>query len=138
MRQAFRWFALVSCLVVLTWSTAALSANGEEGAPGGALGELSPRGAGNPVLHWNTIALEVFPVDPGLVLDSRAFAILHAAVHDAVNGVERRYRSYTVTLSSPGASIDAAVASASHDVLAALSPSQQSKIESEYTMALSL
>jgi PAP2 superfamily len=88
------------------------------------------------VTRWNAIAIQVLPVDPGLILDSRAFAIMHAAIHDAVNGVERRYQPYTASLSSPGASIDAAVAAASRDVLVALSPSQQAVIEIAYASAL--
>ena len=92
--------------------------------------------AGNAVTRWNGIAIQVLPVDPGLILDSRAFAILHAAIHDAVNGVERRYQPYTADLSSPNASVDAAIAAASHDVLVALSPSQQGTIEVAYASAL--
>ncbi len=88
------------------------------------------------VTRWNAIAIQVLPVDPGLILDSRAFAIMHAAIHDAVNGVERRYQSYTFSLSSPGASIDAAVAAAARDVLVALSPSQQAVVEIAYAAAL--
>ena len=43
----------------------------------------------NAVTHWNRIATEVFPIEPGPIVDSRDFAILHAAIHDAVNGIER-------------------------------------------------
>ena len=43
--------------------------------------------SGNAVTQWSGVAIEVLPVDPGLLTDSRAFAILHAAIHDAVNGV---------------------------------------------------
>jgi hypothetical protein len=88
------------------------------------------------VTRWNAIAIQVLPVDPGLLRDSRAFAIVHAAIHDAVNGVERRYQPYTANISSPGASIGAAVAAASRDVLVALSPSQQEVIEIAYASAL--
>lgn len=95
----------------------------------------SPHG-GNAVTRWNGIALETLPVDPGLILDSRAFAILHAAIHDAVNGVSHRYQPYTAQLSAPGASVDAAVAAAAHDVLVALSPTQQVKVEIAYAAAL--
>jgi len=91
---------------------------------------------GNSVTQWNAIALQVLPSDPGLVLDSRAYAIMHAAIHDAVNGVERRYQPYTADLSSPGASVDAAVAAAAHDVLVALSPSQRTPVEIAYAAAL--
>ena len=90
----------------------------------------------NPVIRWNRIANEIFPVDVGPVIDSRAMAILHAAVHDAVNGVERRYEPYTVALSSPGASLDAAVASAARDVMLTLTHNQRPRIEQEYAKAL--
>jgi hypothetical protein len=92
-------------------------------------------GAENAVTHWSTIASELM-VDPGPIIDSRAFAILHAAIHDAVNGVERRYKPYTANISSPGASLEATVATAARDVLVALSPSQRETIETEYVAAL--
>lgn len=91
--------------------------------------------AENSVTHWSTLADELM-VDPGPIIDSRAFAILFAAVHDAVNGVERHYQPYTADISSPGASLDAAVAAAAREVLLALSPSQRDRIESEYVAAL--
>jgi len=102
----------------------------------GATGEFASPHGGNAVTRWNSIALETLPVDPGLILDSRAFAILHAAIHDAVNGISHRYQPYTVQLSASGASVDAAVAAAAHDVLVALSPSQQAKVEIAYASAL--
>ncbi len=89
----------------------------------------------NVVTHWNSVALELM-VDPGPIIESRAFAIFHAAIHDAVNGVDRHYKPYTADVSSPGASVEAAVATAAHDVLISLSPSQRDKIEAEYTDAL--
>ena len=98
-------------------------------------GQPDPR-AGNPVIHWNRIATEIFPVAIGPVLDARAMAILHAAIHDAVNGVEPRYEAYTADLSFPGASIDAAVGSAAREVMLALVPDQQARIEQEYAEAL--
>jgi hypothetical protein len=101
-----------------------------------AVPDTAPTSSGNAVTQWNSIALEVLPVDPGLVLDSRGFAILHASIHDAVNGIDRRYQPYTADLSSPGASLDAAVAAAARDVLVALSPSQRAKVESAYAEAL--
>jgi len=105
-------------------------------APAGLAHESTHGEAGNAVTRWNGVALQVLPVDPGTILDSRAFAILHAAIHDAVNGVERRYQPYTADLHAPNASVDAAIAAASHDVLVALSPSQQPTIEVAYASAL--
>ena len=62
--------------------------------------------------------------------------ILHAAIHDAVNGIEGRYQPYTVALSSPGASLDAAVASAARHVMLDLTPNQRPRIEQEFAAAL--
>jgi hypothetical protein len=101
-----------------------------------AMADHSGADGGNAVTKWSAVAIQVLPTDPGLLADSRAFAILHAAIHDAVNGVERRYEPYTVNLSSPHASVDAAIAAASHDVLFALSPSQRTVVEIAYQAAL--
>jgi membrane-associated phospholipid phosphatase len=92
--------------------------------------------AENPVTHWTAIAATIFPGQPGPILDGRAMAILHASIHDAVNGVERRYQPYTADLASPTASVDAAVATAAHDVLLALAPDHRDRVESEYAAAL--
>ena len=91
-------------------------------------------GTRNPVMHWSSVASELMVAGP--IIDSRAYAILHAAIHDAVNGVERRYEAYTAKLSSPGASLDAAVGTAARDVLVALSPSTREQTEAAYTSAL--
>ncbi len=103
---------------------------------GAASADDGRRTHGNAVVRWNGVATEILPVEVGPIIDSRAMAILHAAIHDAVNGVERRYEPYSADLSSPGASLDAAVASAAHDVLIALAPGQRGKIEQEYVAAL--
>jgi hypothetical protein len=91
---------------------------------------------GNAVTHWNRIASDVLPIAAGPIIDSRAMAIVQAAVHDAVNAIEPRYEPYTYTVASPGASLDAAVASAAHDVLVALAPSAQPRVDREYAAAL--
>lgn len=98
--------------------------------------ELRRTQRGNAVTQWNAIALQILPVDPGVLADSRACAIMHAAIHDAVNGVERRYQPYTANLSAPGASVDAAVAAAARETLIVLSPSQSVTIEIAYAAAL--
>ena len=105
----------------------------------------SPRS--NPVLHWNRVAIEILTVEAGPVLDSRAMTILHAAVHDALNGIERRYEPYTADLASTdangsgggaGASLEAAVASAAREVLIpfTLDAARRERIEQEYAKAL--
>jgi hypothetical protein len=93
----------------------------------------------NPVVHWNGVAADVHTPSQGTnpMAQSRTFAILHAAVHDAVNAIERRYAPHTPGLrAAAGASIDAAVAAASRDVLVALLPEQAGRVEAAYAAAL--
>jgi hypothetical protein len=85
--------------------------------------------SGNAVTHWNRLAIEIFPVEVGPILDARAMAILHAAIHDAVNGIVRRYEPYTADLSAPAASVEVAVASAAREVMIAIAPGQRERIE---------
>lgn len=94
---------------------------------------------GNAVTYWNAIAETAFAPTQGTnpMAQSRTFAIFHAAIHDAVNAIDQRFESYTPGLASaPGASIDAAVAAAAHDVLLALLPGQAALAESAYTETL--
>jgi len=91
---------------------------------------------GNAVTRWNTIATAAVLVDPGRVRDSRTMAMVHGAIHDAVNAIDRRYEPYTSDASAPGASVNAAVAAAAHDVLVVLSPSRVAITDAEYAAAL--
>ena len=103
-------------------------------------GTPAARAQNNPVVEWNAIAAEAFAPSQGTnpLGQSRTFAILHAALHDAVNAIHPRYQLYTKGLvADAGASIDAAVAAASRDVLVALIPDRQAFIESAYARALS-
>ena len=78
---------------------------------------------GNAVTHWNAVATDAFTPSQGTnpMAQSRTLAILHAAIHDALNAIDRRFESYTPGLAeAPGASVDAAVAAAARDVLVGL------------------
>jgi hypothetical protein len=102
---------------------------------GGGLPER-PQSA-NVVVHWNRIAAEIFTSEPGPLLDSRALCILHAAIHDALNNIDRRYEPYTSDRPYLGASVEAAVARAARDVMVALAPSHRERIDREFTAAMS-
>src|SRR5881398_100517 len=102
--------------------------------------------ARDPVHHWNQIAIDATGLDhtpvaqgehrtfgeqlgPGRA--SRAMAIVHIAIFDAINAVLGQYRSYTgIQPVKPPVSLDAAVAQAAHDTLVALYPSQASAFDS--------
>jgi hypothetical protein len=124
------------CFIYTNVGASSATSTQVENSPAISLDRSSQTQSASAVTGWNAIAIQVFSVDPGLILDSRAFAIMHAAIHDAVNGVEPRYQPYTANLYMPGASMDAAVAAASRDVLVALAPSQQTVIEIAYASAL--
>jgi hypothetical protein len=76
----------------------------------------------NPVVQWNRILLVIVRTpgaQPATVHPTRSFAIMHAAIYDAVNAIDRTHRPYLVQLTgvSRHASLDAAAAAAAHEVL---------------------
>lgn len=93
----------------------------------------------NPVVHWNHVAAEAYVPTQGLIplAQTRTFSIMHAAIHDALNAIDRRYESYTPGLpAAPRASVDAAVAAASRVVLVKLIPDQVALVEAAYSRAI--
>src|SRR6266849_1771183 len=91
----------------------------------------------NPVVEWNRILLGIVRT-PGAqaptVHPTRSFAMMHAAIYDAVNAIDRRYQPYLVHLenASPGASQEAAANAAAHDVLVALYPKTRATLDTEF------
>jgi hypothetical protein len=87
-----------------------------------------PRAHADTIPDWNLItaqALATAKAGTGLA-HSRVYAIVHAAMFDAVNAIDRRYQSYAGELeAAPNASQDAAAAAAAHTVLAELYPPQR-------------
>jgi hypothetical protein len=61
---------------------------------------------------------------------TRNLAIMHVAMFEAVNAIDRRYKPYKLALpAEKTASKDAAAAAAAHAVLASLYPDQQQKLD---------
>jgi len=60
------------------------------------------------------------------------FPMVHIAMHDAVQSYERRFASYCAAIPSPSGSPVAAAATAAHDVLVALFPSQSAALATAY------
>ena len=84
------------------------------------------------VVRWNKVATDATvaaKINP--LAESRIFAILHVAIHDAVNAVEPRYEPYQPgTSPAPaGASVDAAIAGAAHATLVALLPDSKATFD---------
>src|SRR5215510_716547 len=88
------------------------------------------------VRRWNEVVLNANALDHvpvalegpeqlGPLRTSRAFAIVHIAIFDAVNAIVGGYKSYTdLSPAHAGASMNAAIAQAAHNTLVELFPSQ--------------
>jgi hypothetical protein len=81
---------------------------------------------GDAVTVWNANAgvaatkACIAPLDDPMH-ESRIYAMMHVAIHDALNAIDRRFHPYTFDRQvEPSASPDAAVAAAAHDVLVPL------------------
>src|SRR5262245_36891396 len=91
------------------------------------------------VTDWNVIALQAAAA-AGLnpQRQQRVAAMVHVAVHDAVNSVTPRYEAYAVHVSqSAGASIEAAAVQAAYGVLIRLLPSQAAMLDAGRSASLS-
>src|SRR5579863_1521892 len=60
------------------------------------------------------------------------FAIVHLAIYDAVESVERRYEPYYTLVPGATGSPSAAAAKAGHDVLVGLFPAQSATLDADY------
>ena len=80
------------------------------------------------VTRWNQIATDATTVaDTNPLRESCVFAILHVAIHDAVNAVEWCYEPYLLrTSQAPGASVEVASASAAHFICRSFLPMKNS------------
>ncbi|MFO7597817.1 MAG: phosphatase PAP2 family protein [Desulfocurvibacter africanus] len=104
----------------------------------------------NAVRHWNAIALDAVVVDHSYVEEeedlvfgdqfgpartSRALAIVHIAIFEALNAIMGGYQGYTDLPPAPrhdsagGISLEAAVSQAAHDTLVALYPRQLERLD---------
>jgi hypothetical protein len=95
----------------------------------------------NPVVQWNRNLLLIVRtpgVQPATVHPTRSFAIMHAAIYDAVNSIDRTHRPYLVRLSDAprDASQEAAAAAAAHRVLVALYTTLKSALDTELLQSL--
>jgi hypothetical protein len=95
----------------------------------------------NPVLQWNRALLVIVRTpgaQPTTVHSTRSFAIMHAAIYDAVNSIDRSHRRYLVQVAgaSRHASQEAAAASAAHDVLVELYPGFQAFLDDQFEQSL--
>ncbi|MEU7678785.1 vanadium-dependent haloperoxidase [Micromonospora taraxaci] len=101
---------------------------------------VSGTGRANPVITWDlnaqTAIWDIAAQQPNEQV--RSFAMVNGAVYDALNAIAGTpYQPYLTAPPSSGTeSVDAAVATAAHDVLAALFPDQRERLRAQYDAAL--
>jgi hypothetical protein len=129
------------------WGEAYTPARSADPLRAASIAQVPPSGAAQMLRHWNEVAVDASGLDhtpegegdphtfghqlgPGRA--SRAMAIVHIAVFDAVNSIAHRYRSFSGIRDVPqSASIEAAIARAAHDTLVALFPSQREQVDNQ-------
>jgi membrane-associated phospholipid phosphatase len=95
-----------------------------------------------PVIQWNRDLVSLLRTpgaQPATIHPTRTMAILHAAIYDAVNSIDKGHAPYKVLLpgAPPDASLDAAAAAAGHEILLTLFPGFQTFVDGEYQHLLS-
>jgi hypothetical protein len=90
----------------------------------------------NPVIEWNRTLVAIVRTpgaQPPTIHSTRSFAMLHAAIFDAVNNIDRDFEPYAVRHPhvSRRASAQAAADQAAHDVLISLYPAFATTLDSE-------
>ena len=89
------------------------------------------------VVDWNIITGQTIPFAtrpggaPGL-----DYAMVHAAIHDAVQAYDGRFEPYAVKITGASGSPVAAIAKAAHDVLVARFPAQTASLDATYNAYL--
>jgi membrane-associated phospholipid phosphatase len=100
----------------------------------------SAKESGQPVIDWNQVLLSIVNTtgaQPANIQPTRNFAILHAAIYDAVNSIDRAHEPYLISVRAPrDASETAAADAAAHSALVGLYPAQQNSLDSDYAAEL--
>jgi len=85
------------------------------------------------IADWNAIAVQAIKTGGHpLPVTSVEFAMVHLAIYDAVESIDRRYDPYHTLVPGATGSLSAAAARAGHDVLIGLFPSQSTTLDAEY------
>jgi hypothetical protein len=145
-RFSLRLFALGLALGALgaaaVMAAGAYARTGQTGAPKvrPARHTRSAQESGQPVIDWNQVLLSIVNTpgaQPANIQPTRNFAILHAAIYDAVNSIDRTHEPYLIFVRAPrGASETAAADAAAHTALVGLYPAQQNALDADYTTEL--
>ncbi|MEV7005189.1 phosphatase PAP2 family protein [Streptosporangium sp. NPDC051022] len=123
----------VAFLTLGAQHTAAPAAHATHAAPLATANVGAQPARGNVVIEWNRTLLDIVRsphAQPPTVHPTRNFAIMSAAVYDAVNAISRAHPLYGPDLTAPqDASRPAAAAEAAHDTLTVLYPAHKADLD---------
>ncbi len=123
------FLVIASVIAVLIVSTTLTTSASSNAATNGA------SGSGAIVIAWNKELLHIVQTpgaQPTTVHPTRSFAILHAAIYDAVVSITQDAPAYLFSVSAPqSARADAAAAQAGHDTLVALYPKMKAALDQQ-------
>ena len=121
----------VSCSKIYNW------------LPGGGGHGQQPDEGIQMLLAWNnaaTVAVgRLAPPGAPPMPESRIYAVVNIAMYDALNSIHAKFKTYALlTKQAPYASIDAAIATAAHDAMVAMIPSQSVYADSLLAASLAM
>ena len=129
--------SVVATLVISPLLTTSTNSNA---AANGNAATNGSSGSGAIVIAWNKELLHIVltpGAQPATVHPTRSYAILHAAIYDAVVSITRDAPAYLYSVPAPStARADAAAAQAGHDSLVALYPKWKAALDQQLTSEL--
>lgn len=88
------------------------------------------------VVDWNLIATQAVATATAggraVAVTTVDLAMVHTAIHDAVQAYDKRFEPYYTDISNASGSPIAAIAKAGHDVLVSRFPAQQMTLDQAY------
>ena len=136
-RHHRRWGPLVSVFALIV---AMSSATGATGATGADATAQAPVGDPRVISEWNQIATTTMGGDPTRMGHPQVLlylGLVHAAVYDAVVGIDKRYEPYHFTSRAPHpSSAQAAAVAAAHHMLVTYFPYALNALDAAYANSL--
>lgn len=93
---------------------------------------INPTASADAVVDWNEIAMPVIAANRAGPAASFDTALLHIAMHDAVQAIEQRYEPYHAEVTNASGSREAAAVAAARGVLVGMYPTQQAAVDATY------
>ncbi|MCC5575434.1 phosphatase PAP2 family protein [Microtetraspora sp. AC03309] len=139
-RRTQRRSVLALAVAFLTLGAQHATAPAAHATPLGTAHVVAQPTRGNVVIEWNRTLLDIVRnphAEPSTVHPTRNFAIMSAAVYDAVNAISRAHPLYGPSLTAPrDASRPAAAAAAAHGALTALYPAHKTSLDRQLSTDL--